>query len=298
MQGMKLQEVQMIKVLTSINSEITNVDDAFFNKSIFGGKSGVLPDKLNECAIFLSAPNIITLDTGELLIYGVRVRITEAISFGFTGFPSEQIDYNLIAEVKLMKDKTITCDIRYQTSEKMLSKEPIYKNGSGIYQVLLCKFSHLPSGKIANVNKKLQIINSYSSGGIQIGTVTAETLPTNSPAKVKVENVFSAENALEEVNFDFKLPRGEVGPPIKLTIGEVKKGNEPKADLIGKAGEQILNLTLPKGDKGIDGVLQKIGAGYFALSINDEGNLILSYIDGDIPPDLHINTDGHLVLTI
>lgn len=288
----------MIEVLTSINSEITNVDDAFFNKSIFGGKSGVLPDKLNECAIFLSAPNIITLDTGELLIYGVRVRITEAISFGFPSFPSEQIDYNLIAEVKLMTNKTITCDIRYQPSEKMLSKEPIYKNGSGIYQILLCKFSHLPSGNIANVDKKLQIINSYSSGGIQIGTVTAETLPTNSPATVKVENVFSAENALEVVNFDFKIPRGEVGPPIKLTMGEVNKGDEPNAELIGDAGEQILNLTLPKGDKGIDGVLQKIGAGYFALGINDEGNLILSYADGDIPPDLHINTDGRLILTI
>lgn len=44
-----------------------------------------------------------------------------------------------------------------------------------------------------------------------------------------------------------------VGPANTLTIGDVTKGTSANASIVGKAPNQILNLTLPKGDKGDKG---------------------------------------------
>lgn len=95
-----------------------------------------------------------------------------------------------------------------------------------------------------------------------------------------------------------KGDKGEVGPANELSIGIVNKGYEPIAELVGQAGNQILNLTLPKGDKGNDGVMHTLSSGYYALNVNEEGHLILTYADGDAPPDFKINEEGHLILTI
>ena len=47
--------------------------------------------------------------------------------------------------------------------------------------------------------------------------------------------------------------QGEVGLSNVLIIGTVVKGDEAKATLTGKSPNQVLNLTLPKGDKGDKG---------------------------------------------
>ena len=44
--------------------------------------------------------------------------------------------------------------------------------------------------------------------------------------------------------------QGEVGPSNSLSIGNVTKGEVPSASITGESPNQILNLTLPKGDKG------------------------------------------------
>src|SRR5699024_7330112 len=46
------------------------------------------------------------------------------------------------------------------------------------------------------------------------------------------------------------ITRGPAGPPNKISIGTVTKGESPYASLIGAAPEQTLNLVLPKGDPG------------------------------------------------
>lgn len=51
-----------------------------------------------------------------------------------------------------------------------------------------------------------------------------------------------------------------------------------------------------KGDPGNDGVVTT-AQGQFGFSIYD-GNLILSFPDGTTNPDMHINSDGHLIYNI
>ena len=48
--------------------------------------------------------------------------------------------------------------------------------------------------------------------------------------------------------------QGETGPANTLTIGTVEGGEEADATITGDAPNQTLNLTLPKGEDGADGV--------------------------------------------
>ena len=57
-----------------------------------------------------------------------------------------------------------------------------------------------------------------------------------------------------EIEVDFlKGEKGESGPSNVLTIGIVEPGEEARAYITGESPNQILNLVLPKGDKGKDG---------------------------------------------
>lgn len=47
-----------------------------------------------------------------------------------------------------------------------------------------------------------------------------------------------------------KGEKGEKGDPSELTIGTVEKGEEASASITGQSPNQVLNLVLPKGEKG------------------------------------------------
>lgn len=83
-------------------------------------------------------------------------------------------------------------------------------------------------------------------------------------------------------------PRGPQG-----TQGEAgPQGN------IGPQGPQgIQGPQGPEGPRGTSGVAVS-ASGVFAFNVNDAGHLILSYADGDSPPDARIGEDGHLYFTI
>ena len=51
-----------------------------------------------------------------------------------------------------------------------------------------------------------------------------------------------------------KGDKGDIGLSNTLTIGTVVKGDNAEATLTGESPNQILNLTLPKGDKGEQGI--------------------------------------------
>lgn len=77
---------------------------------------------------------------------------------------------------------------------------------------------------------------------------------------------------------------------VRLTYGipEGKQGATGPAGAEGKQG--------PPGPQGISGVAVAVD-GQYAFNVNEDGDLILSYT-GDTAPNMHINADGHLILTI
>lgn len=75
-------------------------------------------------------------------------------------------------------------------------------------------------------------------------------------------------------------PPGVQGPPgIQGPQGE--RGPQ------GEKGEQ--------GDRGESGVVVPLENGFFALSISDNGDLLVHYADGATPPDLSISNNGDLI---
>ena len=54
-------------------------------------------------------------------------------------------------------------------------------------------------------------------------------------------------------------PQGIAGPSVDLTIGEVAGGDTAAATITGTSPNLVLNLTLPKGDKGDQGPIGETG---------------------------------------
>lgn len=54
----------------------------------------------------------------------------------------------------------------------------------------------------------------------------------------------------------------------------------------------------PQGERGADGIAIMQGAYTYSLHVDENGDLIMTYVDNTVPPDLSINNDGDLILTI
>lgn len=67
---------------------------------------------------------------------------------------------------------------------------------------------------------------------------------------IRESNEMTRENYYE--NFKRRVDNGEFhgGSPNILSIGSVEKGDTASAEITGESPHQILNLVLPKGDKG------------------------------------------------
>lgn len=50
---------------------------------------------------------------------------------------------------------------------------------------------------------------------------------------------------------NFTIPRGDVGPINELAIGTVEEGDDASATITGTYPDQVLNLVLPRGDDGL-----------------------------------------------
>ncbi len=71
--------------------------------------------------------------------------------------------------------------------------------------------------------------------------------------KIIVEDEKTDDASTAIMNDFLKGEKGEKGDTNKLTIGIVEKGEEASASIVGESPNQILNLVLPKGDKGDTG---------------------------------------------
>lgn len=103
------------------------------------------------------------------------------------------------------------------------------------------------------------------------GTITINDVVTVDPnIQASVDNIGTKENA----ELVFYIPQGvqgiqgevgpqgiqgETGPSNVLSIGSVTKGDDAYASITGTSPNQVLNLILPKGDKGDQGIQGKVG---------------------------------------
>ena len=82
-------------------------------------------------------------------------------------------------------------------------------------------------------------------------------------------------------------PQGETGPANTLSIGTVRRGDDASATITGDTPNQVLNLVLPKGDKGDPGEVQY---GSDLLSYMRRNSNQIYYPDLDSKPNFSITT--------
>lgn len=111
-------------------------------------------------------------------------------------------------------------------------------------------------------------------------------------AREAIENMIVRANTLD-AGSAATVRKEVVNGVVRLTYG-IPEG---KQGVAGPKGEQgVQGPPGPQGPSG--GVTIPISSGHYALHVNDDGHLILSYPDDTAPPDMYIREDGHLILRI
>lgn len=101
------------------------------------------------------------------------------------------------------------------------------------------------------VVENLQFLyNNIGGANVAVGTVSTTVVDSASLADVTVTDRKDPVRDWTYLDFVFKIPQGPTGKTPNLQIGDVVTGLQAAATITGTPEEPILNLTLPKGDKG------------------------------------------------
>lgn len=200
-----------IRILTKNGVENTNIDGARDCNFNAGNRDGIVKSVLKEGNFFLSSSNVIALDTCELRIFGHRIVIDTIQYKTFSSVPTTPIRYALIGQI-IMTETVPSFSLIVQYAEKILQKDNI-NNGNGTYEVEIGRFTLQPNGTIIDLVRTLDIITggtgSGDGSGLEIGTVTTNTLAAGLDAEVDIENRYDEEKGKIVTDFTFSIPQGE-----------------------------------------------------------------------------------------
>lgn len=246
------------KILTKNGIDNSNIDGArgeYFNS---GMRDGIVQGVLNEGLFTATASNIISLDTCELRIAGHRIVIDEPVYHTFSNIPENDTRYAYIAQIIVGNDQSVEFSLFVQTASTPLIQNDLYKNitGAGTYQIEIGRFILLTTLTIEDVVRTIDVITGGTGKGsgseLNIGNVVTETINSSLPAEVDIDTRYDETEDKEFVDFKFSIPIGSNNISIgTVTTGE--EGSQASANITGNAPNQILNLTIPKGDKGTSG---------------------------------------------
>ena len=159
------------KILESNSVDIEVVDGGAFNNFTAGGKSGIIAEVFDECNL-ISQSNIVTISSGLLLLKGIRVKLLESADFSLSGNAGVDTTYYIVAKVILSNDGVVTFSL-FLTTEQARTKENLYKNNSGVYELEIGRFIHSTDGSIKNLRRTAQIIK-QNDGGTSSGLTEEE----------------------------------------------------------------------------------------------------------------------------
>lgn len=145
------------KVLEAPGIEIENVDGAAFNNFAASGRNGIIPGVLKQCAVTMPSSNSIQISTGELLIQGFRIKITEPYIYTFSGSAAVSTHYHVVAKLTLTSDRVVQVD--FICREYVFpTQNDLFETESGVYEFEIAKFSYYESS-ISSLNVTASIIN-------------------------------------------------------------------------------------------------------------------------------------------
>ena len=191
------------KVLEQNGIDNENVDGGAFNRFTAGGRDGIIKGVLSDCAL-AAVGNGVGISPGEIIMCGIRVKITDTETLFLTGAPVTATQYQIIAQATLQSNRSLNVSFLLRSSGA-LRQDSLYVAEQGVYEVEIGRFTHNTDGSITNLKQSLKLID----GGVgaiesfKIGTTT--TLPPGSDAYV--ENVGTD----KDIVANFGIPKGEHG---------------------------------------------------------------------------------------
>jgi hypothetical protein len=198
----------MSRILEKDGVNNTNIDGARFNNFCAGERSGIIKSTLNECAITTPSSSVINIETGELLVSGVRVVLNSPTNFTFSTFPSSATRYSLIAEIVIDSNSDITSRIFVQLANSALVQNDLFETetGAGTYQIELAKFT-LTSTGVEDLVRTVNVITGGMGGDgahWEVGEIVTNTLEQGLEAEVDIDY---NENT-KKYDFTFSIPNG------------------------------------------------------------------------------------------
>ena len=225
-----------------------NVDGAAFNHFSAANKSGIIRGVLNECAVTSPDGLRIVVSSGELLIHGFRVKITEAKEFTFPSLPSSTISYHIVAKIVLSSDRSVSFDLLPRVLSTLVQQD-LFKAERGTYEVEVARFDHTMLG-VSNLRKTLNTITSDGIAGnsvfIKYSAYSDGSYFTDSPTSESRYIGFAS--ALKEPTEKGAYKWSNIKPSIVSDLGSSEalamsqKGVNDAISFI-QNGEETLNLS-------------------------------------------------------
>ncbi len=145
------------KILEQIGVDNENIDGAALNNCIVNGEDGIVREVLNECTVYTPTNNAIAINTGELLVHGFRVKITEAWTHTFTSTPTKSVLYQIVGRITLNSARGVAFDILCREKQN-LQKTPLFSGEEGVYETEIAQFTHTSAGMITEISQTIKVI--------------------------------------------------------------------------------------------------------------------------------------------
>lgn len=191
------------KVLEQNGIDNENVDGGAFNRFTAGGRDGIIRGVLSDCAL-AAVGNGIGISPGEIIMCGIRVKITETETLFLSGSPITVMQYQIIAQATLQSNRSLFVSFLLRPSGA-LRQDSLYAAEQGVYEVEIGTFTHNIDGTISDLKQSLKLIDG-GVGAIESFKVGSTiTLPPGTPAYAN--NVGTD----KDIVIDFGIPKGEHG---------------------------------------------------------------------------------------
>lgn len=250
------------KILTKNGINNTNIDGARGEHFNAGMRSGIVKGALNEGNFASSSSNSIYLDTCELRICGHRIVIDAPIYKTLANTPATNIRYSFVAQIIIDENSNVTFSMFLQDIGQKLIQDNLYKteNGAGTYQLEIGRFTQQTDGTITDITRTADLITggigNNSSGTINIGNITTNTLDAGMEAFVDIEQRYDENDKKTYTDFNFDIPKGDKGNAATISIGVVNTvapNINANVTNVGTENDAILDFDIPQGVQGIQG---------------------------------------------
>ena len=136
----------MFKLLDKKGGEVTAEQQAVFNKISTNNADGYVDGFLNSLRIAKMSSNVISIDSGLLLIQGFRSINDTLTTYTVSVTPSEPIPFQLVATYShFISDENDTLEITTRPTQE-LRREPLFAGQNAVYEVELAEFNMTADG--------------------------------------------------------------------------------------------------------------------------------------------------------